>query len=133
MILRQFRNEQRDAFTLLETLVALSLLIVAMSFAAQMTVRHNRLLADLKAYRVAVEELTNELDRLVSLTPTEREAAIAALRDAGARVDVAQEPDTHGTRIVVAYEWPEAARSRPKISLTGWAFDRTNDARDATP
>lgn len=116
-------TRNRRAMTLLESLVALSLLAVTLSVAAQFSVRHDRLLTDLRAYRVAVEELTDRLDHLVRLPPTERAAAIAALEEEGSPVTATAEPDDLGVRVVVAYEWPAPHASRPRLRLSGWAYD----------
>ena len=125
---RPLQSAPRTALTVLESLVALSLLGVALSVAAQFSVRHNHLLTDLRTHRLAIEQLTDELDRLARLPSDERAAAVEKLNDSDSRVTAALQPEATGVRIVVAYEWPAAEHTKPRLSLTGWAYDAQSEA-----
>ena len=63
-----FRRRRRRAFSSLEAIVAFSLLASVMTLSAQLIVSHGRLLKSQRNYRLALDELNNQLER-ASLVP----------------------------------------------------------------
>jgi hypothetical protein len=120
---------QRRGVTLIETTVALGLLLTVMSVTASLAVRNQRLLADNRAYRLAVDELSNRLDLLVALPAEEATTAIEALSDeklpgplAGATIEGAIESEDFGRRVSLKLTWPATVKRRPDIALSAWSY-----------
>lgn len=129
-------SNHRHGVTLIETLVSLMLLATIFSAVAPLIARQARLQADARAYRLAVDELTNHLDRLTRLSPEEieqqlnrlkpSEVASAALEGATFRGE--SSPCEIGTRITLTLLWPENDRGKPPVSLTGWIPAATKES-----
>lgn len=120
---------QRRGVSLIETTVALGLLLTVMSVTASLAVRNQRLLADNRAYRLAVDELSNRLDLLVALPAEEATTAIEALSDeklpgplAGATIEGAIESEDFGRRVSLKLTWPATVKRRPDIALSAWSY-----------
>lgn len=120
---------QRRGVTLIETTVALGLLITVMSVTASLAVRNQRLLADNRAYRLAVDELSNRLDLIVALPADEAATAIGALSEeelpgplAGATIDGAVKNEDFGRRVSLKLTWPATVKRRPDIALSAWSY-----------
>ena len=62
----------RSGFTLTELLVAATLLIAVLSVAAQLTVRTDRLRQDVRREQIALDELANQLDRILAADRPQR-------------------------------------------------------------
>ena len=60
-------------------IVAFVLLSTVMSVATPLLVRHGRLLIDQRRYRLALDEVSNQLDRLTALSEEEARAALGQL------------------------------------------------------
>ena len=69
----------RRGYTMTDLVVAATLLVGIMSFVAPLAVRSGRLWQDSRHYRLALDELSNQLERLTSLDEGERDAALAEL------------------------------------------------------
>ncbi len=115
--------------TLVETTVALGLLITATSVTATLAVRNQRLLADNRVYRLAVEELSNRLETLIPLSADEAEAAIHDFHNeelsgplAGAHLEGTVQQEDYGRRLSLTLTWPSAVKRRPDVSLSAWSF-----------
>ncbi len=68
----------RRGLNTFEALVALGLLAATISGASVVAVRQLRLLDSGRQYRLAVDEVTNQLETLAALPAADRDAAIAA-------------------------------------------------------
>lgn len=115
----------RRGVTAVETLVSFTLLVTVISVTAPLMLRHNRLLADERAYRQAVDTLSNELDRLTILTGEElRDAldSLAADGPAGSRLKGSVESVDFGDRITLTIDWLDRSPRRPPLTLVGWSF-----------
>jgi hypothetical protein len=130
---------QRGGVTLIETTVALGLLITVMSVTASLAVRNQRLLADNRAYRLAVDELLNRLDLLVALPADEAATAIGALSEeelpgplAGATIEGAIESEDFGRRVSLKLTWPATVKRRPDIALSAWSYVES-DSQEGQP
>jgi hypothetical protein len=130
---------RRRGVSLIETTVALGLLITVMSVTASLAVRNQRLLADNRAYRLAVDELSNRLDLLVALPAEEAATAIEALNDeeltgplAGATIEGAVESEDFGRRVSLKLTWPATVKRRPDIALSAWSYVES-DTQEGQP
>ena len=118
---------RRNAFTLTELVVAATLLVSTMAFIAPLTVRSSRLFHDAIDQQRVMDELSNELERLISLSPEQREKAIAELvpseqvKTALPSVKISAETvrDQHGVRLVLSLDWDRPGRPRP-VTFVGW-------------
>lgn len=123
--------------TLIETTVALGLLVTVMSITASLAVRNQRMIADNRAYRLAVDELSNQLDLLVALPAGEAAEAIEAFDSAelpapltGATIDGTIESDDFGQRLSLTLSWPADVKRRPDVSLSAWSYAQSNAPED---
>jgi hypothetical protein len=109
------------AFTLLSSVLSLSLPLV---------VRHGRLLSDGRAYRIALDELSNQMDMLMALQEAEVPAALgrlapsefAATRLPGARIVGELAPADIGQRLLLRISW-KGLHPR-EITMVGWVLPR---------
>jgi len=119
----------------LEILVAFSLLTTVMGVAMPLVVRHGRLLTAQREYRIALDELENQLDRLTALPETELSAAIkqlspsefvaARLHDAMLTGEITREEI--GSRIMLRLSWDETHRREAPVMLSGWVFSTSTE------
>ena len=94
-----------EAQATLDLLVAFTLLVTVISVATPLVVRHGRLLKSHRNYRLALDELSNQLDRLTALPLDELPGAIEQLtpspflteRLPGARLSGELQPVESGT------------------------------------
>ena len=117
----------------LEILVAFSLLTTVMAVAMPLVVRHGRLLSAQREYRIALDELENQLDRLTALPESELPAAIeqlspsefvaARLQEATLTGEITSEEI--GSRITLRIIWDEKHRREAPVALSAWTFSTT--------
>jgi hypothetical protein len=115
--------------TLLEVLVAFSLLTSVLSLSVPLAVRHGRLLTSARHYRLALAELTNQLERLTALPPEDVEQAATAVSVSeftaahlpGAELSGAIQSADLGRRITLSIVWDEPQRRAAPLKLTAWA------------
>ena len=118
----------RRGTTSLEVIVAFTLLSGVMAFAVPLVVAHGRLLKAQRNYRIALDELSNQLDRAGTLPAVELPAAIenlspsahAAQRLPGARLRGELAESQFGRRLTLEITWDEPNRHTAPIRLTGW-------------
>ena len=128
---KQMRGAKRSGFTLTELVVSATLLVTIMGIVAPLTVRSGRLWQDSRHRQLAMDELTNQLERLTALPPQQRQRAIADLvppphlRAAMPSAVITAETirDEEGTRLVLRLirdgDGPKL-RSPSPITLVGW-------------
>lgn len=117
----------RCAFTITELVVAATLLVTAMSVVVPLAVRTGRLWQDSRHNRLAMEELSNQLDWLTSLDATERTVAIDEIGPSrqissalpNPELSVETLTDENGTRLILSLAWDHIGPRAP-ISLVGW-------------
>lgn len=126
------QQRRRLATSSLEVLVAFTLLTTVLSVSAPLLIRNNRLLAAQRDYRVALDELSNQLDRLTALSPDKLPPAMQQLtptdfvtsRLPGAELSGGLEPGDLGTRLTLQLSWNEPQRRRAPVTLAAWVFPK---------
>jgi hypothetical protein len=122
------RGYPRTAISALEVVVSFTLLSSVLTFSAPLIVRHGRLLAAQRNYRLALDELSNQLQRLSALPAEELPAAIeqiapsafVAARLPGAELRGALKPADFGQCLTLQLLWDEPQRRTAPVTLTGW-------------
>ncbi|TWT75409.1 hypothetical protein [Allorhodopirellula solitaria] len=128
------RRDRRQGITMIECVVAASILLVAMSTVTTMAVRVGRLWSDVAHQRIAMSELTNTLESITKLPADEIDEALKELMPSSAvaasldRAELTGEriEDEFGERIVLTLSWKAAHPIRP-ARLVGWIhFDEVS-------
>jgi hypothetical protein len=118
--------------TTLEVLVSFTLLAAVLAVSLPLVVQHGRLLATERAYRLALDELSNQLERLTALPNQELTAALsnvkpseyAAARLPGARLSAQLQPAGIGQRLTLRLAWDEPQRANAPVTLCAWVYPR---------
>ncbi len=74
-----FGRERRCAVTSFEVLVAFTLLCSVLGLSTSLIIRHGRLLTAQREYRLATDEVCNQLDRLTGLPADDLPQAVKQL------------------------------------------------------
>ncbi len=119
------RGTNRNGVTLIELIVAATLLITGTTIVGQLTVATGRVWQRTRHERLASEELSNQLGRIVSLSVDRRDEAITSLSPSqlltetlpGAELAASRVADEQGDRLELVLRWPD----RPNgIRIVGW-------------
>jgi hypothetical protein len=121
-------NRPRQAFTSTELIVASTLMVATMGIIGPLAVRAARLWQSSRHQQVAIEALSDELERLTAMESDVRSEAIQnlipseALRLAAPDALLTAEvmKDSDGTRLVVTLDWNQPDEFRPPLKLVGW-------------
>jgi hypothetical protein len=121
------KPHRRRGTTVADLLVAATLLAVMMTTVMTMTVRTGRLRQQTRQQQLALDELSNQLERLISLDADDRKRELASLALSehlvsllpGATLTGQSVDDELGTRIELNLRWDQAIQSKP-LSLVGW-------------
>jgi hypothetical protein len=113
---------------MLEVIVSLTLLMSVLSVSVPLVFRHAHLLIAQRHYRQALDELSNQLDRLTSLTGAELDNALkqlspssfVAARLSNARLKGESKPEDGGSRVTLQLTWNDPREER--VTMTGWVF-----------
>ena len=135
----KYQRDKQRGFTLTELVVASSLLVAVMAMVAPLTVRSGRLWQESRHQQLAMDELSNQLERLTALDAEARTAALPQLAPSElvtaalpwATIQAETVRDEHGTRLVLRLNWDGRGNpSRPSSSLTlvGWLDPMPSDA-----
>jgi hypothetical protein len=124
------RIRPRLGTSTLDLLVSFTLLLTVVTVATPLIVRHARLLRSQRDYRLALDELSNQMDRLTVLAADELPQAVKQLspspfvaeRLAGAQISAELLPAESGTRITLKFSWNETDRARAPVTIAGWVF-----------
>ncbi len=121
------RNQPRRGTTLVECIVAASILSVAIGTVTTAVFRIGRIWTDTAHYRIALQEVSNHLESLTQLPPDQVQPAIDSLTvsstvgrslvDAKLSGELIQ--DEFGDRVKLELIWPSERAIRP-IRLTAW-------------
>jgi hypothetical protein len=118
----------RRGMSSMEALIALMLLSSMLSVSLTLIVRHGRLLAAERNYRLALDELSNQLERLTALPASDLAEAMKQLKvspftaerlpDAELVGELA--PADNGQRVQLRITSNKP--TDPTVSMSGWAF-----------
>jgi hypothetical protein len=122
------RPNMRCATSSIEVFVGLTLLTTVLSLSAPLIVRHGRMLIAHRHYRIALDELTNQLDRLTALPADEVAAAVgklspsefASTRLPGVKLQSRLKSADIGQRVILTITWDEPERHKAPVSLAAW-------------
>lgn len=124
-------------FVLTEVLVAAIVLVAVVSVVTQLAVRSGRLRLDTRHHQVALEELSNQLDRLLALDEPARTTALENLTPSSLAQSALSSPeltaqileDVDGRRLVLSLVWNRFGKREP-VTLIGWLppVDSTEDS-----
>ena len=117
----------RRGLTFTEAVVAATLVVCMIGFVAPLTVRIGRVWQSTRQYRLAFNELANQMESLTSLGVSRCDAALVNLKPSASATkslpDVWLEGqllrDHDGTRLILSIDWDRGSQSVP-ISLVGW-------------
>jgi hypothetical protein len=122
------RPRCRHGTTIFETFVALTLLSTTLAVAAPLLVRHNRLLVSARHYRLACDELANQVENLTALPTDDVAEAVADLevsaftaeRLHGAALTATLADADMGQRLTLGITWDEPGRNTAPVTLVAW-------------
>lgn len=114
----------------LDLLVSFTLLMTVMTAVTPLVVRYHRTVKSHRDYRLALDELSNHMERLTALPAAELPETIKKLtpskfiqeRIAEPKLTGELRPADGGTRITLRMTWTETDRDRAPLTLAGWAF-----------
>jgi hypothetical protein len=126
------RRSLRAGFSMFDLLVSFTLLTAAISVVTPLVVRHGHLLRSHRNYRLALDELSNQMERLTALPPAELATAVGQLapspfiaeRLPGAELAGKLEPVENGSRVTLTLQWKETSRESAPVTLAAWVFSR---------
>ena len=124
------RPRSRGGMSSLDLLVTFTLLVAVMSILSPLTVRHGRLLQSHRDYRLALDELSNQAERLTSLSLEQLPVAVEQLapsdfvaeRLPGAELVGELHPAEAGVRVTLRIAWNSPERRRAPVALAVWVF-----------
>jgi len=138
----------RPAMALLEIIVAATLITTGLAVIAKLTIASGRMWMQTRHERLALEELSNQLELLVAMQRNDRDEAIANLTPSphitsslvGASLEADFLRDQDGSRIALTIRWGDQheessdeeqqsilqGRTR-QMSLVGWVDPADND------
>ena len=126
--------------------MAFTLLASVLGLATPLVVKQQRLLAAQRDYRLALDELSNQLDRLTALPSGELPAALeqlvpspfVAARLSGVTLRGELDSQDAGSRVILRMTWDEPQRAAAPLSMAAWVYPKTEapgvqPARSAPP
>jgi hypothetical protein len=135
-------KRNRRALSSLEVLVAFTLLTSVLGVSTALIVKHGRLLTSQRDYRIALDELSSQLDRLTALPQGERAKALenlvpssfAVTKLPGATLTGEITDADVGQRISLRLHWDEPQRTKAPVALSAWvvADGETSSQRSPT-
>jgi len=125
----------RCGISALEVLVAFTLLSSVLALSTQLIVQHGRLLKVQRDYRMALDELSNQLERIGALPDGDRSEALqkltpstfVAARLPGAKLHGALDALDLGQRLTLRLSWNEPQRVAAPVVMTAWILPRTEN------
>jgi hypothetical protein len=119
---------RRPAISSIEVLVGFIILSTALTLSLPLLVQHQRLLESARHYRLALDELSNQLDRLSLLPPSD--VALEVARLTPSPFFAKQLPDAKlagdlkaadiGQRITLRLTWTDIPRRPTTLALATW-------------
>ena len=124
------QQKLRRGASSIELVVAFTLLSVVLTVATGLVVQHGRLLKIHRDYQVALDEVSNQLERLTALPAGDLPAALeqlkpstfAAERLPGAELRGELVPADPGQRLILEFTWDEPQRRSAPVRLAAWVL-----------
>jgi hypothetical protein len=121
-------------------MVAFTLLTSVLAFSTPLIVRHKRLVAAQRDYRLALDEASNQIERLSVVPPKQiaeavdslQPSAFAAARLPAVKVEGKIEPVDLGHRITVSVSWGDGQRAAMPVTLAAWALNAATSPTNST-
>jgi hypothetical protein len=134
------RNAVRPGTTVIELLVSFSLLTTVLGVSVPLVVRHGRLLTSARHYRLALDELSNQAERLSTLPVEQVQAEIEKLQPSefatshlhGAKLEGKLESADRVRRVRMQIYWDEPQRREVPVTLVAWLPSEAVDGATAT-
>jgi hypothetical protein len=122
-----FHSPSRRGSMMTELLVAATLLITGISLVVSVSFRTGKLWQDSRHYQLALDELTNQLERLTTLDEAELAAELADVEPSDAIKTALPNPqltsellaDELGARVKLEIDWDRPGNPKP-LALVGW-------------
>ncbi|WP_037199617.1 type IV pilus modification PilV family protein [Rhodopirellula baltica] len=122
----------RNAFTMIELVVAASIMIALMSVVTSLTFRIHGVWKDTNQQRIATWAVSSELERITSLPWAEIATALEELEASEELQNALTEPewsgdfidDELGPRVALRLDWKRRHPGTP-LELVGWVLDTT--------
>ena len=119
--------KSRSGITLVELMVAAALVVSGLAIIGKLSIASGRMWQQTRHEQVALEELSNQLERLIALPPAQRGDAIAQLKPSAFAAErlpgvtiAAQSLEDHaGQRIALQINWNRFFPAKP-LTLVGW-------------
>ncbi len=119
--------KSRAGLTLVELMVAATLIVSGLTMIGKLTVTSGRMWQQTRQEQVALEELSNQLERLLALPPDQRDEAISELAPSAFAAERLQEAtitartfaDSAGQRLELQINWNRHTPAKP-LMLVGW-------------
>jgi hypothetical protein len=133
-ITNQRNRSHRRGLFMTELIVAAILLITSLSLLVTLSFRTGKLWQDSRHYTLAVNELTNQLERLTALDAAEIDEQLAELAPSAAIQAALPNPkiagekltDEYGVRVRLEIEWDRPGNAKP-VTLTAWVTPSTEE------
>ena len=121
-------HRPRSGISSIEAIVAFTLLSTTLTLSLPLVVHHQRLLESARHYRLALDELSNQLDRLTAPStanvPSElkrlRPSAFLAKKLPGAVLTGELKSAEFGERLTLRLTWNDLPRSPTTVALAAW-------------
>jgi hypothetical protein len=118
----------RPGISSIEAIVAFTILSTALTLSLPLVVHHQRLLESTRHYRLALDELSNQLDRLTSLSAADVRSELARLSPSpflaknlpGAALTGELRSADLGQRVTLRLTWNDLSRSPTTLALAAW-------------
>lgn len=134
---RFHRNDLRTGAMMPDLIVAAILTMALIGTLTTCTIRSGRLMTQTRHQQLALDELSNQLERLLSLNENDRRKAMSDLMPSDEIASALPEAslaaetmdDQQGTRIVLSLDWNHGVPSTP-MRLVGWTQPRTAESTE---
>jgi hypothetical protein len=132
-------HARRRGIGSLEVLVSLTLLLTVLSGSMMLITRHGRLLTAQRHYRIALDEVSNQLDRITGLPAEQVAEAVKQLsaspfvaeRLPNAKLSGELKAADVGQRVSLRLVWKEMAEQ--EVVLAGWVYPKESRKRSPLP
>ncbi len=126
----------RKGTAMLDVFVSLTLLLATISIATPLLVRNSQLQKSQRNYRIALDEVSNQLEALTGLPQRNVEIALQTILPSKAVAERLAAPELSGNiqksdfgnRLVLTLKWRESNSTTTQVSLMSWLLNPTNDS-----